>query len=261
MKNTTTLNLKAKPNYGLLSTMCYVAIVIEIISAALLVINAIPEWLVVCCRGFLWIYLLIGLRKHYMIFHENKPIPFIALITLSIFSYISILIMPFIPGYDEEFTGLRTTLINPFVIPMLMVMIFVASKLWNNLENASIGMWMTFYALSPFFALFIALFMLTIIMLLNKLFFGKYNEVDILRLWYVGMMFIIIRYYYELGKFFSTCEKKTENYTKTIYQTENTIEQNPQQEKTTKYCTNCGKEISKNAKFCSHCGVSTEKNI
>jgi len=84
-------------HYGILAILCWVAIFFEAISAIqsiglkkasgkmglfVWVSNNIPEWLVEIGCGFCVIYLLFYLRKHYMITHSDKPLPFITLICL-----------------------------------------------------------------------------------------------------------------------------------------------------------------------------------
>ena len=62
----------------------------------------IPEWLIVICEGSLMVYLIIALRKQYMLIRRDKPIPFIALIVLLIGEYIITLIATFIDESAEE---------------------------------------------------------------------------------------------------------------------------------------------------------------
>jgi predicted nucleic acid-binding Zn ribbon protein len=71
------------PNYRSLSILCYVAVFLEIIYAIRQI--AIPTesgWQILILSCFFFVYLMLGLRKHYMITHSDKPIPFIALICL-----------------------------------------------------------------------------------------------------------------------------------------------------------------------------------
>ena len=86
---------KGKPNYALLKWMCYGAIAFAVISllndVGMLITfrgkyklltdiaENIPEWVVIIGSYILFVFLMLGLRKHYMM-KSKRPIPFIALI-------------------------------------------------------------------------------------------------------------------------------------------------------------------------------------
>jgi len=114
------------PNYWLLSILCYVAVVFELIYAMHasgivsvlekygmdlksrndtvillgMIAKYIPEWLTLICCGVLWVFLMLELRKHYKTSCPDKPVAFITLICLSIGMYSFALILTFTEDID-----------------------------------------------------------------------------------------------------------------------------------------------------------------
>ena len=157
-----------KPNYELLSWMCNIAIVCEIISGIqsiglntkgtsgpfVSIANFIPEWVILTCCGVLFVYLLTGLRKHYMMTHANQPIPFIALICTLIAFYSIAIIVEMIPDSDEVLTKegyiVGLLIMFPLLSPMLILEFIVGFKLKDRLKEASsVGTMMMIHAFVP----------------------------------------------------------------------------------------------------------------
>jgi hypothetical protein len=151
-----------KPNYWLLSIMCYVAMFVEVISAVqdmglekgrgrlrlfVELGNIIPEWVVIICSGLLEVFLLLGLRKHYMMRHANKPIPFITLVCLTITGMLFALMGASVDDMDT---------LNAIMVMIILIMIaastiqfIVGYQLNKRLkEPTSVGIVMMIYAIA-----------------------------------------------------------------------------------------------------------------
>ena len=156
--------IRSKPNYVLLSWMCYIAMFVEVISCIQEMglakgdyhirglANLIPEWFVVICGGFLFVYLLFGLRKHYMLTNADKPNPFIALICLSIILYIFNLMMTL--ATEDAELGI-TILMIPVLISCCILEFIVGFKLNKRFEKdysflgIGVGIALMLYAVVP----------------------------------------------------------------------------------------------------------------
>jgi predicted nucleic acid-binding Zn ribbon protein len=162
-----TIENLSPPNYRVLSILCYVAVFFEVISgvqglglkkaagggiAKIITGVAIltPEWLTIICGGFLFIYLIMGLRKHYRMTHANKPIPFIALICLCIGVYFGGLIAAFAVDADEDVLVAIVIIAFLIAIPAFILQFIVGLQLKNRLKKAaSIGVLMMISAIVP----------------------------------------------------------------------------------------------------------------
>ena len=152
-----------KPNYWLLPKICYIAIFFEILSVVqniglkntggklgifVKIANSIPEWLTIICCGFLLIYLLLGLRKHYIMTNAYKPIPFISLIFLSIGVCLIALIIEFV--IDESIIDIIEIIGILIIIPACIFEFIVGFKLKKRLKEAhSVGIMMMIWAIVP----------------------------------------------------------------------------------------------------------------
>jgi len=142
-----------KNNYWLLSKLCYVAIVFELIAAihgsglaeygmdmessnpivklSGILAYFIPEWLTVIFCGFLWVFLLLALRKHYMTMNAKKTIPFITLICLGIVMYSFFLILALADKYNSIIIVRNDFLI---LIPFSIIEFIVGLKLKGGVK-------------------------------------------------------------------------------------------------------------------------------
>jgi len=122
------------PNYRSLSSLCDVAIFVEIIYAMQQIfIPSESGWqtLIEIGNCFFFVYLMLGLRKHYMITHSDKPIPFIAFICLSIGT--TLMTLPFIIDDAGDIVIISFLI----VISSLIVQFIVGFQLNKRLKEAS----------------------------------------------------------------------------------------------------------------------------
>ena len=206
------------PNYWLLSLLCYVAIFFEIVSAiqgmgiekgggkylGLLIklANIIPERTIILCCGALAAILLIGLRKHYMIRRADKPLPFIALICLSIGGYFFAAILAY--ATDEDILDAVGVIGLLMLIPACILYFIIGLKLKERLKEAtSVGIMMMIYAIVP------------VVAMIAVLGLSEDGEAP----WWsiVISSGVLVFFYWKLHEFFSNMEdvEFTDNYSDT----------------------------------------------
>jgi len=157
------------PNYGLLSQMAWYTIIVEVLciikafigddvyflsekASLLALLLALPSWVLTICSGFLMVYLLIGLRKHYMTKRADKPIPFLALICLMAGMWFCFFIANI--AADADFFVLEWMVFIPVIVFEFIVGVQLTAKLK---EASSVGIAMIVSAAVGIFASFIAL--------------------------------------------------------------------------------------------------------
>lgn len=156
-------------NYDTLFFACFGAIVLEIVSAIQTsgfdgdgfiswvvspIVNNVPEWLVILVLGFLWIFILLGLR-HFCRANGIVKIPFIALVCLMIGCYLFGLISCFVKD-DDIVAGLSVLV---FVLPLSIatsVLEFITGiKLCNSKITHKIGVLFMMASTLPIIALIV----------------------------------------------------------------------------------------------------------
>ena len=166
---------KASLNYQLLAILCYVAMFFVVISCLqdifgdtgsrvhgragflIWIARSIPQWLTVICEGSLMVFLIISLQKQYMLKCQDKPIPFMPLIILTIVSYFFSLILTF--EYDsEEVIGLIFIIGILALVAMCVIQFIVGFQLRERLKSASmVGIAMIICAIVPIIAVIVEL--------------------------------------------------------------------------------------------------------
>jgi predicted nucleic acid-binding Zn ribbon protein len=131
------------PNYKILSILCLVAIFFSVISGIQDLgsgggsDNLTAGWLISLCCGSLFVYLLLGLRKHYMMTHANRPIPFIALICSQIGIIFFVLIAQLAADADEDVLVAIGIIMFLVVISAVILQFLVGFQLKYRLKEAS----------------------------------------------------------------------------------------------------------------------------
>ena len=146
------------PKYKLLLQMSVFAIFVEIsCMVKALFIGDVP-WVLTIFSGFLMVYLLIGLRNHYMTKRADKPIPFLALICLTAGMSFLLFIIDIAADADEDVLILFSVLALMVLIPVAVFEFIVGFQLKEKLKEASsVGIAMIVYAAAGIFGLFIVL--------------------------------------------------------------------------------------------------------
>jgi len=168
-KEETTVTDKSSLNYQLLAILCYVAMFFVVISGLqdivgdtevhshrkwsflITIAQSIPQWLTVICEGSLMVFLIMSLRKQYMRMHQDKPLPFTALLCLLAGAYLFSLIATFIPDYaDEDIFTILFVVVIPLTLAVSILHFIVGFQLRERLKGASmVGIAMIILAIVP----------------------------------------------------------------------------------------------------------------
>ena len=140
------------PNYKVLSRYCISLICADLTLFVIGIINPDFTWSSGIFLFYCWffLYLMFGLRQHYMLTHANRPIPFKAYIWLGVGMYLLFFIIS-IPNYtniNEDISQALGIIFLPVLIPLCVLEIIVGSKLKNRLKEAyNIGILMIISAI------------------------------------------------------------------------------------------------------------------
>ena len=207
-KTLKTYKLVSKPNYRILSILSSVMLFFVVLfglqeltwdtgiagskgifGILAAIFDFIPQWLIVICYTAIFVYLMLGLRRHYMATCTERRIPFIAFISLNVCLYLSILMM--LISHNDVFTA------GIFAIPFVCILnIIVGLRLKNKVQGAiTVGKLMMIYAFVPVFTFVIIIF-------------EAQSIFDAYWLTIIIDMVIVVILFYALRKFFTNEDDK-----------------------------------------------------